>query len=92
MERRLRGEIEREKGLARGAEGSVSALSSQLEEAAKEASEKAALVAELKSRLEEVQVGTAVVLGTVKHCLLCVSAVFCLGHWWYLPCFLLCGM
>ncbi|CAN0067760.1 unnamed protein product [Ectocarpus fasciculatus] len=54
-ERRLRGEIEREKGLARGAEGSVSALSSRLEEAAKEASQKTALAAELKSRLEEVQ-------------------------------------
>ncbi|CBJ27263.1 vesicle docking protein P115 [Ectocarpus siliculosus] len=54
-ERRLRGEMEREQGLAREAEGSVSALSLRLEEAAKEASEKAALAAELKSRLEEVQ-------------------------------------
>ncbi|CAM9275437.1 unnamed protein product [Scytosiphon promiscuus] len=54
-ERRLREEMEREKGLARGAEGTVSALSKQLEEAAKEVSEKANTVAELTTRLDEVQ-------------------------------------
>lgn len=56
MERRLRGEIEREKDLARGAEGSVSALSKRLEEVLKEGSEKEAAATELRSRLEEVQV------------------------------------
>lgn len=49
-------------------------MSLRLEEAAKEASEKAALAAELKSRLEEVQVGTAVVLTAANHrCVCCVS-------------------
>lgn len=55
-EQRLRGEIDREKGLARGAEGSVSALSDRLDEAVKEASEKATAAADLRTRLEEVQV------------------------------------
>lgn len=55
-EQRLRGEMEREKGLARGAEGSVSALSKRLEEAVKEASEKATATAALRTRLDEVQV------------------------------------
>lgn len=55
-ERRLLGEMERERGLARGAEGSVSTLSKQLDEAVKEASEKAAATADLRSRLDEVQV------------------------------------
>lgn len=55
-ERRLRGEIEREKELVRGAEGSVSALSKRLEEALKEVSEKEAAAGELRNRLEEVQV------------------------------------
>lgn len=48
--------MEREKGLARGAEGSVSTLSNQLEEALKEISKKEAASTELRSRLEEVQV------------------------------------
>lgn len=48
--------MEREKGLARGAEGSVSALSKRLEAQVKEVSDKEAAVTELKSRLEEVQV------------------------------------
>eukprot|EP00903_Cladosiphon_okamuranus_P005357 g5352.t1 len=54
-ERRLRDEMDREKGLARGAEGSVAALSKQLEEALNEVSEKEAAATELRSRLEEVQ-------------------------------------
>ena len=55
-ERRLRDEMEREKGLALGLEGSVSALTQQLQVAKNEVSEKEAAAAELKSRLEEVQV------------------------------------
>lgn len=55
-ERRLRDEMEREKGLARGAEGSVLALSKRLEEALKEVSEKETAAAELRKRVEEVQV------------------------------------
>lgn len=55
-ERRLRAEMEREKELARGAEGSAATLSKQLEEARKEGSEKAAEVADLRTRLEEVKV------------------------------------
>lgn len=48
--------MEREKGLARGAQGSVSALSKQLEETLKELSDKEAAAAQLRGRLEEVQV------------------------------------
>lgn len=48
--------MDREKDLTRGAEGTVAALSRQLEEAAIEVSEKAAAAAELKTRLDEVQV------------------------------------
>lgn len=48
--------MEREQGRARGAEGSMSALSKQLEEALKEVSEKQAAATELRSRLEEIQV------------------------------------
>lgn len=55
-EQRRRGEIDREKELARGAEGTVSALSERLDEAVKEASEKATAAADLRTRLGEVQV------------------------------------
>ena len=52
----MRDEMEREKELTRGAEGSVAALSERLEEALKEVSEKAAEAADLTTRLEEVKV------------------------------------
>lgn len=61
-EQRLRGEMEREKDLARGAEGSALALSQRLDNVVIEASEKATAAADLRARLDEVQVRGGVVI------------------------------
>lgn len=55
-ERRLREEMERDREVTREAKGSVSALESRLQEALSELSQQQATAADLKIRLDQVQV------------------------------------
>lgn len=55
-ERRLREEMERDREATRGKDGSVSALEGRMQEALSELSEQRATAADLKTRLEQVQV------------------------------------
>lgn len=55
-ERRMRGEMEQGREVVRKTEGSVSDLERRLEEALSQLKEKSAVVADLKTKLDEVQV------------------------------------